>query len=85
MRIWILIFALSFTASAQESNTDLLRAEIEALRAQLAVVQQQLEIANLPQVMRARLAAIDAGAKLEAAQKKASSDKSEPSKPEQAK
>ena len=84
MRSWILILALSLTASAQEPNADLLRAEIEALRAQLAVVQQQLEIANLPQVMRARLAAIDAGEKLKAAQDK--SAKPEPAKqPEPAK
>ena len=85
MRIWILILALSLTAFAQEPNTDLLRAEIEALRAQLVVVQQKLEIAGWPQVMRAKLAEIDTSAKLEAAQKKASSDKPEPPKPEQTK
>lgn len=42
--------------------------EIAALKAQIAQLQIELQIATLPEVMRTRLAAIDAQAALKAAQ-----------------
>lgn len=67
-----LILALTFTcalAFGQDAPSEaLLRAEIDHLKAQLAVAVQQLEIASLPQVMRTRLAAAEAAEKLKALQ-----------------
>lgn len=69
MRSWILILALAASAFAEEAKPTIeaLQIEIEYLKAQLALANQQLEIATLPAVMKTRLAAIEAGERLKAA------------------
>lgn len=80
MRTLTLLLLIAAPVFAQDQPTEArLRAEIEHLKAQLAVAVQQLEIASLPQVMRTRLAAAEAAAKFEAAQKK-DAPKPEPAK-----
>ena len=54
--------------AADPPKPDTRDAEIAALKAQVALLQVELQIATLPDVMRARLAAADAQAALKAAQ-----------------
>lgn len=54
--------------AADPPKPDTRDAEIAALKAQVALLQVELQIATLPEVMRARLVAMDAQSALKAAQ-----------------
>lgn len=54
--------------AADQPKPDARDAEIAALKAQVALLQVELQIATLPEVMRARLVAMDAQSALKAAQ-----------------
>ncbi len=82
MKYLIAISLLAFSAFAQEgSSTKVLtssgsdaavtslQVEVASLRAQLALLQQNLEICVLPEVMRVRLAAFDAMQKAKPSEK----------------
>ena len=70
MRFLLSLILLSGLAIAADppKPPDTRDAEIAALKAQVALLQVELQIAMLPEVMRARLAAADAQAALKAAQ-----------------
>ncbi len=56
----ILLASSSFADDPKPADVEQLKAQITALQAQLAMAQQNLEICGLPEVMRVRLAALDA-------------------------
>ncbi len=56
----IILACSAFADDPKPADLEQLNAQISALKAQLALAQQNLEICALPEVMRVRLAAYDA-------------------------